>query len=180
MSNFLHLIGLIGLFVIASITISFLFYFIKGIFSKRRITISNEILINRNRMEVFEFVRFLFNQRFYIFSAMVDPDIEREISGIDGYPGAKLKWNSSLIGKGYQEIVELCEGSKIIIHSKAKRESHIISFEISTTEENVTQIIKTIIIKPDFPFPVSKKSLNRFNSIQRSNLLNLKNYLEKK
>jgi uncharacterized protein YndB with AHSA1/START domain len=71
------------------------------------------IEIDRPRMEVFEYVRLLKNQRNYSKWEEMDPENKVTYSGTDGEVGFISAWESAKTGKGEQEIVALVPNERI-------------------------------------------------------------------
>ena len=72
------------------------FLLIVAIFVPKSYTVSVKEVINKPKAEVFEYVRMLENQKQYSVFVLADPDLNPQITGIDGTVGAIQKWNSKL------------------------------------------------------------------------------------
>jgi hypothetical protein len=107
MSILLALLGIIaGLFI---------FIFVAALFIKKEYTIREQITIDKNSREVYDYVRLLKNQEYYNKWVMMDPNVKRGYTGTDGTVGATVNWDSENknVGKGEQEIKSLTDDSRI-------------------------------------------------------------------
>jgi hypothetical protein len=98
------LIGIIVLFLII------------GFFLKKDYSIGKEIVINKSKAAVFEYLKFLKNQNKFNVWASMDPDMKTNFTGTDGTEGFISAWDSNKnknVGKGEQEIVKIIDGERI-------------------------------------------------------------------
>jgi hypothetical protein len=100
------------LLLLAAIILVFL---IAALFIKRDYTIEREIVINKPKAEVFNYVKFLRNQDNFNKWVMIDPGMKKSFTGTDGTVGFIYAWDSTnkSAGKGEQEIKEIREGEKL-------------------------------------------------------------------
>ena len=77
--------------------------------------VEKEIIINRPRAEVFNYVKLLKNQEQYSVWNEMDPLSKRTYTGTDGTIGFIATWDSKNknVGKGEQEITRILEGERI-------------------------------------------------------------------
>lgn len=90
-------------------------FLVLALIAPKRYDVEREIIINRPKAEVFEYVKYLKNQDKYSTWAKVDMEMKKEFSGVDGEPGFVSAWESDNkdVGKGEQEIVAIVEGERI-------------------------------------------------------------------
>jgi hypothetical protein len=88
---------------------------IAAIFVKREYSVEREIVINKPKQQVFDYVKFLKNQDNYSKWAMMDPKMKKEYTGTDGTVGFISSWDSEddQLGRGEQEIKKITEGERI-------------------------------------------------------------------
>jgi hypothetical protein len=88
---------------------------IAAIFVKRGYSVEREIVINKPKQQVFDYVKFLKNQDNYSKWAMMDPKMKKEYTGTDGTVGFISSWDSEddQLGRGEQEIKKITEGERI-------------------------------------------------------------------
>src|SRR4051794_15515195 len=81
--------------------------FIVGLFSKKEYSVEREIIINKNKQDVFDYILMLKHQNEFSTWAMMDPNMKKEYKGTDGTVGFVSAWDSQVkdVGKGEQEII---------------------------------------------------------------------------
>ena len=82
---------------------------------KDEYSIEKEIVINKPKQEVFNYIKLLKNQVNYNKWTMMDPNAKREFRGTDGTAGFVFAWDSTnkQVGKGEQEIKKISDGERI-------------------------------------------------------------------
>lgn len=100
---------LIGLVIIIAIPL------IVALFVKKEYVAQQEIVINKPKQEVFDYIKYLKNQDNYSKWNMIDPNIKKTYKGTDGKVGFVSHWESNheQVGWGEQEIKKIVEGEKI-------------------------------------------------------------------
>lgn len=85
------------------------------IFVKREYSVEREIVINKPKQQVFDYVKLLKNQNNYSKWATMDPKMKKEYTGTDGTVGFISAWDSEddQLGRGEQEISKIIEGERI-------------------------------------------------------------------
>ena len=98
--------------VLAGIIVLFL---IIAFFLKKDYTVGKEIIINKSKATVFEYLKFLKNQNKFNVWASMDPDMKTDFTGTDGTEGFISAWDSDNknVGKGEQEIIKIIDGERI-------------------------------------------------------------------
>jgi hypothetical protein len=78
-------------------------------------TIQREIIIDKPKQDVFNFVKFVKNSDQYNKWVMTDPNVRKSYQGVDGTIGFVYAWDSDNkdVGKGEQEITSVREGETI-------------------------------------------------------------------
>ena len=116
---------------------------IAAIFLKKGYSIVREIIINRPKQEVFDYIKYLKNQNEWGTWAKKDPNMKKSYSGIDGTVGFVYSWESDdkKVGKGSQEIKKITEGEHIewefLFAGKPPTQCYWIT---ETVSENVTRM----------------------------------------
>ena len=92
-------------------------------FFKNEYTIQREIIINRPKQEVFDYVKQMKNQDQYSKWVRMDPEAKKEYRGTDGAVGFVYAWDSKnkQAGKGEQEIKAIVEGETIDVEVRFER-----------------------------------------------------------
>jgi hypothetical protein len=101
--------------ILIGIGILILIPLILALFLKKNYNVEREIVINKPRQEVFNYLKFLKNQNNFSKWANIDKNMEKSFNGTDGTIGFVSTWNSTNpdVGKGEQEIKKITEGERI-------------------------------------------------------------------
>ena len=104
------LIGII--IVLAGIIVLLL---IIGFFVKKDYSVGKEVVINKSKVAVFEYLKLLKNQNKFSVWGSMDPNMKTEFSGTDGTEGFVSAWESENknVGKGEQEVLKIVDGERI-------------------------------------------------------------------
>lgn len=83
--------------------------FIVALFVPNKYVISEKVIINKPKQEVFDYLRILKNQEQYSEWVKADPNLQPVITGADGEVGAIQSWNSKddNVGEGNQKITSI-------------------------------------------------------------------------
>jgi hypothetical protein len=92
------------LYITGSIIVLFLLI---ALLTKKEYSLERNIVINRSRQEVFNYIKLLKNQEHYSVWVMKDPAIKLVYTGTDGTVGAGSAWesNDKNVGVGEQDII---------------------------------------------------------------------------
>lgn len=142
-----------------------------------------EIVIDRPRPEVFDYLRSIKNQRNWSVWGKDDPNMKEEFIGTDGTVGFIERWEgNNKVGKGSQEITRIVEGERMecLFHfEKPMRMTNDVYIATTTVEGNKTKVVWCISGKAPRPFnlvfPLMKGSMMKGF---RKGLSNLKGVLE--
>jgi hypothetical protein len=116
-----------------------------GLFVKKEYGVEREIVINKPKTEVFNYIKFLKNQDNYSVWSRMDPAMEKSFTGTDGSVGAVASWKSKMdnVGEGEQEIKKIDEGNRIDFELRFKvpfeatDNAYMITEEVSPTQTKV-------------------------------------------
>ena len=99
-----------NILIIVLVPVAFLL--IVALFTKKEYGVVREVVINKPKSEVFEYVKLLKNQENFSVWVNKDPDMKKEYRGTDGTVGFISAWNSKIkdVGKGEQEIKKIVDG----------------------------------------------------------------------
>jgi len=86
-----------------------------ALFVKKDYAVEKEIVINKPKTEIFEYIKLLKNQDNYSKWNMIDPNMKKTYKGTDGTVGFVSAWESKNenVGVGEQEILKITEGERI-------------------------------------------------------------------
>ncbi|GAA4734177.1 SRPBCC family protein [Flavisolibacter ginsenosidimutans] len=173
----------IGLFLLGLIAL----ILITALFVKKDLHAEREVVINKSKADVFNYVKYLKNQNDYSKWAGMDPAMKKEFRGTDGTVGFVSAWESKNknVGKGEQKIAALKEGERIDyeIHFIKPMESMATSYMITEpVSENQTKVRWGFDSKMTYPFNVMRLFMDMDKMIGddfNTGLSNLKSKLEK-
>jgi hypothetical protein len=100
------IIGLSGIIVLLLII---------GFFVKKDYSVGKEIVINKSKNIVFDYLRLLKNQNKFSVWGSMDPNMKTEFRGSDGTEGFISAWESDNknVGQGEQEILKIVDGERV-------------------------------------------------------------------
>lgn len=98
---------LIALLIIIAIPL------IVALFVPNESTSKGEIVINKPKQEVFEYIKYVKNQDNFGKWQLSDPDMKTTSEGTDGTVGFKYSWDSEKLGKGAQVITNIIENERM-------------------------------------------------------------------
>lgn len=157
-----------------------------GLFMKKEYHVSREVVINRPKQSVFEYIKLLKNQNKYSVWATMDANMKTEFTGTDGTAGFVSAWDSQdkNVGKGEQEILKVVEGEKVDYEIRFIKPFESTSDATMTTvsvNENQTKVTWSFTGKMKYPMNLMLLFMNMEkmigNDLQKG-LENLKRNLE--
>jgi len=118
---------------------------VAAVFTATEYKIERQVIINRPKADVFNYVKLLKNQDHYSKWVMTDPNMKKEFRGTDGTVGFIYAWDSDnkQVGKGEQEIINTTDGERIdceVRFIKPFVGKSITSFLTEILEGNETQV----------------------------------------
>lgn len=158
-----------------------------ALFVKKDYAVEREIVINKPKQEVFDYIKYMKNQDNFSKWNMMDPNSKRSYTGTDGTVGFIYAWESTNkhVGKGEQEIVKIVDGDRIDMKLRFK-----VPFEAQDDAYMKTEAVSPTQTKVkwgfsgSFPYPMNIMSL--FFNMDKEvggdlevGLSNLKKLLEK-
>lgn len=176
------------LIVIVVIVLSILvLLLIIGMFVKKEYTVSSEVIVNKSKPFVFDYIRLLKNQNEYSVWATMDPDMKKEFRGTDGTKGFISAWDSENknVGKGEQEILKIADGERVdyeIRFIKPFKSTSLASMSTVSVTENQTKVKWEFSGKMKYPMNLMLLFMNMEKMVGNDldkGLQNLKTILEK-
>jgi hypothetical protein len=99
------LIGILGVIALLLIT---------AVFVKKDYRVEREVVVNKPKADVFNYVKLARNQDYFNKWVMMDPQIKKNYKGTDGTVGFVYAWDSKgKAGQGEQEITGIREGERV-------------------------------------------------------------------
>lgn len=133
---------------------------IAALFVKREFTSERQITINKPRQEVFDYIKYLENQKNYDTWHKMDPTVKSTTSGTDGTVGFVYAWDGEKIGQGEQEITNIVAGERMDTELRFKTpfESEASCYML-TEATGETQTVVKWGISGKSPYPFNLMSL---------------------
>ena len=129
-----------------------------GLVMKKKYSISSEVIIDRPKEVVFDYVKHLRNQEKYSKWVMADPNVELEYKGTDGTVGFSASWksNDKNVGVGEQEIIKIKEGERYDVEIRFEKPFKGTSYAYTTAEPLGSGKTKvTTVFNTTTPFPMN-------------------------
>lgn len=171
---------MIALYTILSIVFAFL---VIAVAMPSAFTYEVEIIINKNKSEVFDYLKHLKNQNEWSVWILSATDMKQEYIGTDGSVGFISAWEGKKAGKGAQELIKITEGERIDtelrfeVPFKATNKGYFIT---TAVDANKTKVVWGMAGKSPRPFNViSALMKGRLMKDFNQGLANVKKNLEK-
>jgi len=156
-----------------------------ALFTKKNFTLEKQIVINRPKQQVFDYLKLIRNQEQYSVWVMKDPNIKIVYTGTDGTVGFTSSWesNDKNVGIGQQEIVKITEGESMEVELRFKKPFEATNSAlttVTTVDDNRTKVINLFYGKSKFPMNLMNMMMDKMvGRDMQQNLANMKNNLEK-
>jgi uncharacterized protein YndB with AHSA1/START domain len=154
-----------------------------ALFISKDFAVSKEVVINKPKQQVFDYIKLLRNQDYFSEWNKMDPAMQKEYKGIDGMPGFVYAWDSESAGKGEMEIQNIVEGERveIALHFikpfESDAQSAFITEEVGMNQTKVTWELKG---RNDYPLNfMNLFSNSTIGTPIHNSLIELKSLLEK-
>jgi hypothetical protein len=180
MKKILKIAGLLLLSLIALVLLV-------AAFVKKEYSVEREVVLNKPKQVVFDYVKFLKNQQEFSVWAKIDPNMETEFRGTDGTVGFISTWDSPVkeAGSGEQEITGINEGKRIdyeirFYEPMKSTDNAFMSFE--SINDSVTSVAWGFYGKIKYPMNLSLLFMDMDAMLGKDlegGLNNLKSILEK-
>lgn len=178
MNILLSILALVAVFIVLLLIIA--------LFSRKDYSVERDIVINRPKEEVFEYIKHLKNQDNFSKWVMTDPDMKKIFTGNDGTIGFIYAWEGNKkAGKGEQEIINIKPDERIDIEVRFEKPfAGIASAPFSTEKvaDGQTRLSWGLRSKMNYPMNLMLLFMNidkmLGNDMQQS-LVKLKGILEK-
>jgi len=178
----MNIVLIILLIIVALVVI----LMIAAAFAPDSFTIERDIVINKPKQQVFDFVRLMKNQTRYNKWVMQDPNQRMDYRGTDGTVGCVCAWESESkqSGKGEQEISNIVDGKNVdydVRFEKPFRNTSHMQIATDAVSANQTKVTWTFGGKLTFGMKMLHMVLNLKNVLAKdvqTSLGNLKNVLE--
>ena len=158
---------------------------IVGLFVRTDFAVEREVIINKRKDDVFNYVRYLRNHDNFSKWATMDPQMKKDYRGTDGTVGFVSAWESDNqdVGKGEQEIKKITEGERIDVEIRMRSPFQSTDPAYMTTEsigDNQTRVKSGYLGKMNYPTNLLCPFIaEKIGKDMQTGLTNLKAVLEK-
>ena len=147
-------------------------------------TVEREIVINKPKQQVFDYIKQIKNEDNYSKWNMQDPNMKKEFRGTDGTVGFVYAWDGNdKAGKGEQEIQQINEGESIVTELRFVKPFEGLAHTTMRTEavsENETKVRWSFTSSMPYPMNIMKPLVTKMLAADQDlSLQNLKAQLEK-
>ncbi len=142
---FFGILSVIGLFLFVALLV------------KKDYNVSREIVINKPKQVVFDYIKQLRNQATYSPWARLDPNMKTTYTGTDATVGFKYTWDGNdAVGQGEQTITNISEGNEVDfgLHF-VKPFDGLASAKMKTTAVSETQTKVTWSLASSMQYPAN-------------------------
>jgi hypothetical protein len=159
---------------------------IAALFVKKEYSVEREVVINKPKKEVFDYIKYVKNQDHFSKWNQMDPNMKKSYQGTDGTVGFIYAWDSDKeAGKGEQEIKNITEGERVDFELRFEKPMESTAPAYLITEqmtENQTRVKWGF--KGTMPYPMNLMLVvmnfdEMIGNDLQTGLNNLKNVLEK-
>lgn len=158
---------------------------IAALFLKKDMHAEREVVINKPKDVVFDYIKYIKNQDNYGKWQLMDPGMHKEYSGTDGTEGFIYRWDSKKVGQGEQTISKVIPGERLETELKFKGfmggDAHC-SLTTEAVGDNQTKVKWTFDSKMSWPMNGMQLFVNMDKMLGedfQTGLNNLKTVLEK-
>jgi hypothetical protein len=177
--KFLKRLLLFILFLVAAALIT-------ALFVSKDLNVEKEIVINKSKSQVFDYIKYLKNQNSYSVWAKMDPNMKASFAGTDATVGFVSAWEGNKdVEKGSQTITAIVEGEKLETDLKFIEpwESTAKAYMNTTAvNDSATKVVWGFKSKMTYPMNIMKLFMNMEKMLgddYEKGLANLKTVLEK-
>jgi len=158
---------------------------IVALFVRTDFAVEREVIINKPKADVFNYVRYLRNHASFSKWELMDPKMKKDYKGADGTVGFVSAWDSDNqdVGKGEQEIKRITEGERIDVEIRMRSPFQSTDPAYMTTEslgDNQTRVRSGYLGKMNYPTNlICLFVADKIGKDMETGLINLKTVLEK-
>lgn len=157
--------------------------FIIALFVNNEYEVTRDIVINKPRAEVFDYVKHIKNQDHYSIWNMADPAMKKNFTGTDGTVGFVYHWDGNDdVGGGKQRITAIKEGERIDMDLQFIRPFEGDAHTYMATKDTVggTKVSWNMKGYSNYPMNFMNLFMNKqLGGAFEQGLTNMKNNLEK-
>jgi len=170
------------LFVLAGIILLFLLI---ALLTKKDFRLEKQVVINKPKQEVFDYLKLIRNQEHYSVWVMKDPNVKIIYTGTDGTVGFTSSWTSDdkNVGIGEQEIIKINPGESMDVEVRFKKPFEATNYahtDLTAISPDQTKLSNVFTGRQKFPMNVMNLFMDKLvGKDMQQNLQNMKANLEK-
>ncbi|HMK05574.1 MAG TPA: SRPBCC family protein [Ferruginibacter sp.] len=170
--------------LIALAGIIFLFLLV-ALLTKKEFSLEKQVIINRPKAQVFDYLKMIRNQEQYSVWVMKDPNIKIVYTGTDGTVGFTSSWISDdkNVGVGEQEIKKINPGESLEVEIRFKKPfegTNLARTTVAAVDDDQTKLTNRFSGRTKFPMNIMHLIMEKMvGRDMQQNLLNMKAKLEK-
>jgi len=168
--------------VLAGIIVLFL---VIALLTKKDFRLERQVIINKPKQEVFDYLKMIRNQEHYSVWVMKDPNVKIIYTGTDGTVGFTSSWTSDdkNVGIGEQEIIKINPGESMDVEVRFKKPFEATNYahtDLTAVSGNQTKLSNVFTGRQKFPMNIMNLFMDKLvGKDMQQNLLNMKANLEK-
>jgi hypothetical protein len=154
-------------------------------FTKKDFTLEKQVVINRSKQDVFNYLKLIRNQEHYSVWVMKDPNVKIVYTGTDRMVGFTSSWVSDdkNVGIGEQEIIKMNDGESMEVEIRFKKPFVATNYartSVTAAGDSQTKVSNLFYGKSKFPMNLMNLMMDKMvGGDMQTNLENMKNNLEK-
>jgi len=152
---------------------------------KKDFRLEKQVIINKPKQQVYNYMKMIRNQEQYSVWVMKDPNIKLVYTGTDGTVGFKSAWesNDKNVGIGEQEIIKLNEGESMDVEIRFQKPFVATNYahnELTAISDAQTKLVQAFTGSSKYPMNIMNLFMDSLvGKAMQQNLENLKNNIEK-
>jgi hypothetical protein len=152
---------------------------------KKDFRLEKQVIINKPKQQVYNYLKKMRNQEHYSVWVMKDPNIKLVYTGTDGTVGFKSAWQSvdKNVGIGEQEIIKLNEDESMDVEIRFKKPFVATNYahnELTAISDSQTKLVQAFSGASKYPMNITNLFMDKLvGKAMQQTLLNLKNNVEK-
>ena len=142
---------------------------ILAIIAPKSYDVNRDIIINKNKADVFAYLKSLKNQDNWSPWAAKDPNMKKDFKGTDGEVGCVSYWEGNKdVGKGEQEITKIVDGERIegeLRFLKPFKSTSNCYLTVTSIDDNKTKVTWGFSGSNKFPVSIMMLFMNMDKSV---------------
>lgn len=173
------------LYILAVIGAIIALLLLLALVTKNDFSIEKQIVVDKSKAEVFNYLKLIKNQEKYSVWVMKDPNVKIVYTGTDGTVGFISSWTSydKNVGIGAQEIIRINEGESMDVEVRFKKPFEATNYahtDVTALSATQTKVSNIFTGKQKFPLNLMNLFMDKLiGKDMLQNLVNMKANIEK-